>query len=97
MILPPKHWQHPLRFCKRVFGLFAQNVGRAIQRYGAINGEQCASSFAYYAFFSLFPLILLCVAIATLWIYVSGVIVIICGGLAAASSRAALPEGPMRA
>jgi YihY family inner membrane protein len=68
MILPPKHWQHPLRFCKRVFGLFAQNVVRAIQRYGAINGEQCAASFAYYAFFSLFPLILLCVAIATLFV-----------------------------
>ena len=68
MILPPKHWQHPLRFCKRVFGLFAQNLGRAIQRYGAINGEQCAASFAYYAFFSLFPLILLCVAIATLFV-----------------------------
>ena len=69
MIPPPKHWQHPLRFCKRVFGLFAQNVGRAIQRYGAINGEQCAASFAYYAFFSLFPLILLGVAIATLFVW----------------------------
>jgi uncharacterized BrkB/YihY/UPF0761 family membrane protein len=68
MILPPKHWQHPLRFCKRVFGLFTQNVGTAIQRYGAINGEECAASFAYYAFFSLFPLILLCVAIATLFV-----------------------------
>jgi YihY family inner membrane protein len=68
MMLPPKHWQHPLRFCKRVFGLFTQNVGRAIQRYGAINGEECAASFAYYAFFSLFPLILLCVAIATLFV-----------------------------
>jgi YihY family inner membrane protein len=65
---PPKHWQHWLRFCKRGFGLFAQNVGRAIQRYGLINGEQCAASFAYYAFFSLFPLILLFVAIATLFV-----------------------------
>src|SRR5258708_39873004 len=68
MILPPKHWQHPLRFCKRVFGLFVQNVGRPIQTYGAINGEQCAASFADCAFFSLFPLILLCVAIATLFV-----------------------------
>jgi YihY family inner membrane protein len=68
MILPPKHWQHPLRFCKRVFGLFTQNVASAFQRYGTINGEQCAASFAYYAFFSLFPLILLCVAIATLFV-----------------------------
>ena len=68
MISPPKHWQHSLRFCKRLFGLFAQNVGRAIQRYGLIDGEQCAASFAYYAFFSLFPLILLCVAGATLFV-----------------------------
>jgi YihY family inner membrane protein len=68
MISPPQHWQHSLRFCKRLFGLFAQNVGRAIQRYGLIDGEQCAASFAYYAFFSLFPLILLCVAIATLFV-----------------------------
>jgi Ca2+-transporting ATPase len=33
-----------------------------------IDGEQCAASFAYYAFFSLFPLILLCVALATLFV-----------------------------
>src|SRR6201993_2933498 len=68
MILPQKHWQHPLRFCKRVFGLFLRNFGRAIQRYGLIKGEQCAASFAYYAFFSLFPLILLSVALATLFV-----------------------------
>jgi YihY family inner membrane protein len=68
MISPPKHWQHSPRFCKRLFGLFAQNVARAIQRYGLIDGEQCAASFAYYAFFSLFPLILLCVAMATLFV-----------------------------
>lgn len=64
MISSPKHW-HWIQFCKRRFGLFAQNVGRAIQRYGRINGEQCAASFAYYAFFSLFPLILTCVALLT--------------------------------
>jgi YihY family inner membrane protein len=68
VISPPKHWQHWLRFCKRLFGLFVQNVGRALQRYGLIDGEQCAASFAYYAFFSLFPLILLCVAIATVFV-----------------------------
>src|ERR1700747_3349287 len=50
MISPPKHWQHWPRFCKRLFGLFVQNVGRALQRYGLIDGEQCAASFAYYAF-----------------------------------------------
>jgi YihY family inner membrane protein len=68
MTSPPKHWQQWPRFCKRLFGLFAQNLRRAIQRYGLIDGEQCAASFAYYAFFSLFPLILLCVAIATLFV-----------------------------
>ena len=68
MTSPPKHWQQGLRFCKPLFGLFAQNLGRAIERYGLIDGEQCAASFAYYAFFSLFPLILLCVAMATLFV-----------------------------
>jgi len=68
MTSPPKHWQQWLRFCKPLFGLFAQNLRRAIQRYALIDGEQCAASFAYYAFFSLFPLILLCVAIATLFV-----------------------------
>lgn len=68
MTSPPKHWQQGLQFCKRLFGLFAQNVGRAIHRYGLIDGEQCAASFAYYAFFSLFPLILLCVAMATAFV-----------------------------
>jgi hypothetical protein len=68
MTSPPKHWQQGLRFCKRLFGLFAQNLGRAIKRYGLIDGEQCAASFAYYAFFSLFPLILVCVAMATLFV-----------------------------
>jgi YihY family inner membrane protein len=68
MISPPKHWQHWPRFCKRLFGLFAPHLGRAIQRYGLIDGEQCAASFAYYAFFSLFPLILLFVAITTLFV-----------------------------
>jgi len=68
MTSPPKHWQQGLRFCKRLFGLVAQNLGRAIKRYGLIDGEQCAASFAYYAFFSLFPLILLCVAMATLFV-----------------------------
>jgi hypothetical protein len=38
---------------------FAPITGEVFQRYGRINGEQCAASFAYYAFFSLFPLILL--------------------------------------
>jgi YihY family inner membrane protein len=68
MTSPPKHWQQWPRFCKRLFGLFAQHLGKAFVRYGLIDGEQCAASFAYYAFFSLFPLILLCVAMATLFV-----------------------------
>jgi len=35
---------------------------------GKINGDECAASFAYYAFFSLFPLILLMVAMGTFFI-----------------------------
>jgi YihY family inner membrane protein len=45
-----------------------QIIGEAFQRYGRINGEQCAASFAYYAFFSLFPLILLLVVVGTFFI-----------------------------
>ena len=57
-----------LRVCKSVFGRPWTNLIRAINRYGEINGEQCAASFAYYAFFSLFPLILLFVALGTLFV-----------------------------
>jgi YihY family inner membrane protein len=46
----------------------ARIIGEAFQRYGRINGEQCAASFAYYAFFSLFPLILLLVAVGTFFV-----------------------------
>jgi YihY family inner membrane protein len=51
-------------FCRS----FAQTIGEAFRRYGLINGEQCAASFAYYAFFSLFPLILLLVVVGTFFI-----------------------------
>jgi Ca2+-transporting ATPase len=54
--------------CKSVFGRTWTNLVRAISRYSEVNGEQCAASFAYYAFFSLFPLILLVVAIGTLFV-----------------------------
>jgi YihY family inner membrane protein len=43
-------------------------VGDAFQTYGQINGEQCAASFAYYVFFSLFPLILLLVVVGTFFV-----------------------------
>jgi YihY family inner membrane protein len=43
-------------------------VGASFQRYGRIDGEQCAASFAYYAFFSLFPLILLLVVVGTFFV-----------------------------
>ena len=61
-------WSQMLRMCKSVFGRAWTNLVRAITRYGEVNGEQCAASFAYYAFFSLFPLILLVVAIGTLFV-----------------------------
>jgi Ca2+-transporting ATPase len=47
---------------------FAPLMGEVFQRYGRINGEQCAASFAYYAFFSLFPLILLLVVVGTFFV-----------------------------
>ncbi len=43
----------------------AHLVWAAIQRYSAIDGEQRAAAFAYYAFFALFPLVLLLVTIGT--------------------------------
>jgi YihY family inner membrane protein len=61
-------WLQTMRMCKPVFGRIWGNLLRAINRYGEVNGEQCAASFAYYAFFSLFPLILLFVAIGTLFV-----------------------------
>jgi YihY family inner membrane protein len=52
----------------RAFTYVKRIIGKAFQKYGQINGEQCAASFAYYAFFSLFPLILLLVAVGTFFI-----------------------------
>lgn len=59
-----------------------EHVGRVIWRAIGIfldtDGEQRAASFAYYAFFSLFPLVLLFVAIGSIWIEparVSGAII----------------------
>jgi YihY family inner membrane protein len=59
---------HLPRKFKTRFHIFFYNVKRAAGRYNDINGEQCAASFAYYAFFSLFPLILLAVAVATFFV-----------------------------
>jgi len=53
---------------RRVAISFARSFGEVFERYGRINGEQCAASFAYYAFFSLFPLILLLVVVGTFFI-----------------------------
>src|ERR1700752_3077384 len=50
------------------FALVSKNVGKVVDKYSRIDGEQCAASFAYYAFFSLFPLILLLVVVGTLFI-----------------------------
>src|SRR5689334_7417591 len=40
-------------------------IWRALVKYDETDGEQRAASFAYYAFFSLFPLILLLIAAGT--------------------------------
>src|SRR5215218_6623923 len=40
-------------------------VWRALVKYDETDGEQRAASFAYYAFFSLFPLILLLITVGT--------------------------------
>jgi YihY family inner membrane protein len=61
-------WQQIIPLCKRGILFFAGNLRRAYERYGAIQGEQCAAAFAYYAFFSLFPLILLLVAVGTFFV-----------------------------
>jgi YihY family inner membrane protein len=61
-------WQQILPLCKRGILLFAGNLRRAYERYGEIHGEQCAAAFAYYAFFSLFPLIILLVAVGTFFV-----------------------------
>src|SRR6202011_2338938 len=53
---------------RRVAFFFVRSFGEVFERYGRINGEQCAASFAYYAFFSLFPLILLLVVVGTFFI-----------------------------
>lgn len=50
-LLAEEHFPTLVEICRFVW--------KAIMRYSDIDGEQRAASFAYYAFFSLFPLILL--------------------------------------
>jgi YihY family inner membrane protein len=61
-------WLRAGLFCRKTAVSFARIIGEAFQRYGQIDGEQCAASFAYYAFFSLFPLILLLVVVGTFFV-----------------------------
>src|SRR5271166_2371637 len=61
-------WKQVVDSWNQGFADLARNIGKAFQRCGEINGEECAASFAYYAFFSLFPLILLMAAIGTFFI-----------------------------
>jgi len=68
MKLPHPFRQQTQQSSTRNLSIFAKNLRRAFQRYSEINGEQCAASSAYYAFFSLFPLILLLVAVSTFFI-----------------------------
>ena len=61
-------WLRLALLFRRVAAPLVQIAGDAFQRYGQIDGEQCAASFAYYAFFSLFPLILLLVVVGTFFV-----------------------------
>ncbi|HYY30461.1 MAG TPA: YihY/virulence factor BrkB family protein [Chthoniobacterales bacterium] len=61
-------WEIFIEICKKGFARFANKCGQVFKKYGEINGDECAASFAYYAFFSLFPLILLLVAVGTLFV-----------------------------
>jgi uncharacterized BrkB/YihY/UPF0761 family membrane protein len=61
-------WLRVALLCRHASATFARIIGEAFQRYGRIDGEQCAASFAYYAFFSLFPLILLLVVVGTFFV-----------------------------
>jgi YihY family inner membrane protein len=61
-------WLRVALLCRRLAESFARMIGQSFQKYGQINGEQCAASFAYYAFFSLFPLILLLVVVGTFFL-----------------------------
>lgn len=62
----------PFRFARSAGSTLtrhARRVGaiawRAVQKFDETDGEQRAASFAYYAFFSMFPLILLLITIGT--------------------------------
>jgi YihY family inner membrane protein len=61
-------WLRVALLCQRQAASFVRLIGEVFQRYGRIDGEQCAASFAYYAFFSLFPLILLLVVVGTFFL-----------------------------
>ncbi len=61
-------WLRATLLCRRAIESFLRIISEAFQRYGRIDGEQCAASFAYYAFFSLFPLILLLVVVGTFFV-----------------------------
>ena len=65
---PRTHWKVVINICQQGFAIFSKGCGRMLKRYCEINGDECAASFAYYAFFSLFPLILLLVAVGTLFV-----------------------------
>ncbi len=52
---------HAIRFLRMVWTV----IWRTLVKYDETDGEQRAASFAYYAFFSLFPLVLLLISIGT--------------------------------
>src|SRR5438105_15274783 len=60
-------WLHAL-FRAPVVGKPCRIFWRSLCIYSDTDGEQRAASFAYYAFFALFPLILLFVSIASMFV-----------------------------
>jgi len=63
-----KHFRDWLHFHARLFRRTRNILGRAIKIFSRIDGGEWASAFAFNAFFSLFPIIILSVTIASAFI-----------------------------
>lgn len=65
MIYPLRRAWRPIRRWLHTCGAV---LWRAIKKYDETDGEQRAASFAYYAFFAMFPLVVLLISISTMFI-----------------------------
>jgi YihY family inner membrane protein len=63
-----KRWQRLWRLVRRPAKYGWRVASLALSKYTETDGEQRAASFAYYAFFALFPLILLFVSVASMFV-----------------------------